>query len=50
MGQQIVFSSSLVPHTESNVILDWSSFVGDGLGVVPGSIFNFLSYEWTESA
>ena len=35
---------NLASHTESNVVLDWSSFVGDGLWVVPCCIFYFLSY------
>ena len=35
---------NLASRTESNVVLDWSSFVSDGLWVVPCCIFYFLSY------
>ena len=43
-------SRSLPPLTEGNVVLDRSSFVGEGLWVVPGSVFCFLSYGISISA
>ena len=40
---------NLALRTESNVVLDWSSFVSDGLWVVPCCIFCFLSYVSTSA-
>ena len=43
-------SRSLILPTKGNVVLDWSSSVGDGLWIVPGGVFCFLSYGFSVSA
>ena len=43
-------SGSLTLPTEGDMVLDRSSLVGEGLWVVPGSIFCFLAYESSMSA